>query len=96
MKTDGKWKKAAWILSAAGIIGLASFGVYNTMNSINYLKQPQNADAAISANTAVNVPGTGNGCSPYGCAACTVCTQLQYQQNAEIITNTAAQSEFIQ
>jgi hypothetical protein len=93
MKTDGKWRKTAWVLSAAGIIGLASFGVYNTMNSINSLSQAQNADTAIYADTSVNDYSTGGGCSPYGCAACSVCTQLQYAPNTIVVTATAAQSE---
>jgi hypothetical protein len=92
MKT-AQWKKTAWVLSAAGIIGLASFGVYNTMNSINAVKQPLNADNTLFAEAAVNNTGTGDGCSPYGCAACSVCTQLQYPQNAETITSAAVQSE---
>lgn len=89
-----RWKKAAWLLSAAGIISLASFGIYNTVNAIGDLNQPQTA-GYISAETsaASNNPATGSGCSPYGCAACSVCTRLPYQQDIEVIPGTALQYE---
>jgi hypothetical protein len=80
-----KCKKAIYLLSAAGIIGLASFGLYNTINSVNDLNQTQTA--IITNSSLTTDPAAGSGCSPYGCAACSACTNIQYQQDVETISD---------
>jgi len=85
MKIPNIWKKAAWFLSAGVIISLASFGIYNTVNAVNDLNQPQNTDyVSADSSSASNNPVTGSGCSPYGCAACTSCYLHQYPVTIEI------------
>jgi hypothetical protein len=80
-----KLKKSVYFLSAAGIIGLAAFGVYNTANAVSDLKQTQNTEVILPVNSPAGEGLTG-GCSPYGCAACPVCTVIQYQQNTVVNT----------
>ena len=87
-----KFKKAAYYLSAAGIIGLATFGVYNTANAVSDLKQTQNTEIVLPPNSPAGESLTG-GCNPYGCAACSVCTVIQYQQNTAVTTESAIQYE---
>lgn len=91
MNIKNKWKKAAYIVSAAGVLGLAAFGVFNTTRAYDNISQAQAAHTVINTDTASenNYQLTGNVCSPYGCAGCPGCTDNQYQQNTEIIPETA-------
>jgi hypothetical protein len=83
MKITNRWKKTTLFLSAAGIISLASFGIYNTVNAVNDLNQLQAGYlSAETSSASSNNPFTGSGCSPYGCAACTSC---YFQRNLAAI-----------
>jgi hypothetical protein len=79
MKKPAKWKNTLYLASAVGIIGLAAYGIYNTVDASNALA----ADNAIIADADSNQNSLtpGSTCSPYGCAGCTGCSLLQYQQN---------------
>jgi hypothetical protein len=90
MNMKNKWKKAAYLASAAGVLGLAAFGVFNTARAYDNFSQAPAADNTINTDTASenNYQLTGNVCSPYGCAGCPGCTDIQYQQNAEAIPDT--------
>ena len=92
MKMKNNWKKAAYLVSAAGVLGLAAFGVINTARAYDNFSQAPAADNAINTDTASenNYQLTGNVCSPYGCAGCPGCTDTQYIQDVEIIPGTNA------
>jgi|WetSurMetagenome_2_1015567.scaffolds.fasta_scaffold414966_2 hypothetical protein len=78
MNTNHRWKKPLYIAAAAGVIGFAAYGVHHTIDAA----QASGQDTSVSVDTVNYDPSTG-GCGPYGCAACSVCTVLQYQPDIE-------------
>jgi hypothetical protein len=91
LKITDKRKKAAYLVAAVAIFGLASFGIYNTANAISDFNRA--GPAIISNSPEKNDPVNGSGCSPYGCAACSACTKIPYQQNIEVVPESALQYE---
>ncbi len=83
-----KNKKYALFLSAAGVIGLASFGIANTAGAFNDLSR---GAQPVITQTVVPADSSASGCSLYGCAACPVCTQVLYQPPAVVVPAEVAQ-----
>lgn len=83
-----KWKKGLHLAFAAGIIGLATYGIYHTICSFDNLPQEQSISYAPvsgwSCDGNTPVPDDSS-CYPYLCAQCAGCVQVQYEQNVEII-----------
>lgn len=74
------------MILSAGIVSLASFGIFNTADAFNGLEKPQVIEPAASVDSSFSNTGslTGDTCSPYGCAGCAGCSSIQYQPNVEI------------
>lgn len=82
-----------WLLAAAaGVIIFSAFGVYHTASTYNDIQQSQAAGYA-SKTTFTNAQSTSGGCNPLGCAACGICTTLQYEQNEETAPTSSVQIE---
>jgi hypothetical protein len=91
-----KSKKALYALLAMGIIGFATYGVYNTVLAFNDTHQSQTSGTMLVSDSSgldrSMVPG-GTFCNPYGCSGCTGCVSLQYQQNVDVLPSSGAQVE---
>ena len=85
-----KIKKTLLVSSVIGIVGLAFYGVSNTINAFKDNQELNSSgDASLSINTTAYNGDDENGntfCSPYGCSACDGCTSLVYQENIDDLT----------
>jgi len=90
-----KWKKAVYLTSAIGIIGLSTYGIQKTVSAYSEFNQHQTVEYSFTSDTSSDkinlVPGTV--CSPYGCAGCSGCVSLQYQQSVEVLPGSATRIE---
>jgi len=79
-----KWKKAAYLVLAAGIVGFAGYGIGHTVQALDSAGKDDGYALAseLPSGGAVNALSDGS-CHPLGCAACGGCTRLQYVQVAE-------------
>jgi hypothetical protein len=89
-----KWKKALYAAFAVGIIGFAIYGIYNTVLAFNDAKPSQTSGDTLTSGSSglETVPG-GAFCNPYGCAGCSGCVSLQYQQNINKLPSSGVQVE---
>jgi hypothetical protein len=87
MNRFAKWKKVIYLASIIGVTGLLINGIYQTVNAYNDSSQLQSADYALIAGSSPDksalVPGSV--CNPYGCAGCSGCVKLQYQQSIKVL-----------
>jgi hypothetical protein len=86
-----KWKNALYISSAIVIIGLAANGIFRTADAANAAAENT---VIINTSSMTSDPSADNGCSPYGCAGCTGCTTLQYQQNSEVVPSSQLEKTY--
>ena len=91
MNKLAKWKKAVYLASAIGIIGLSTYGIQKTVSAYSEFNQRQTVEYASTTDLPSDkdglVPGTV--CNPYGCAGCSGCVSLQYQQSVEALPGSA-------
>lgn len=91
-----KWKKAIYAVFAVSIFGFAVYGIYNTVLAFDDTSPSQTStDTLASSSTGLEkstVPG-GAFCNPYGCAGCSGCVSLQYQQNINALPSSITQIE---
>jgi hypothetical protein len=96
-------RKKKWMFTvAAGIIGLAGFGIWNTAASCAQYADAQTADSVqvsgvsdigvVPAPDSADLIPDGTGC-PGSCGGCGLCTRGQYQQT---IQNLPGQSDLIE
>ncbi len=87
MNKLAKWKTAVYLASAIGIIGLSTYGINKTVSAYSDFNQHQTVDYDLTTDLTSDkssiVPGTV--CNPYGCAGCSGCVSVQYQQNIEVL-----------
>jgi hypothetical protein len=91
-----KWKKALYAAFAVGIIGFATYGIYNTVLAFNDTQPSQTSGGTLNSSLSGLEKSTAPGgafCNPYGCAGCNGCVSLQYQQNIGLLPSSAAQVE---
>jgi hypothetical protein len=87
-----KGQKAIYSLAALGILGFSAYGITNTVKAANDVSVLNTAEqAAITTQAQGSLTPEGSFCNPYGCAACSGCVSLQYQQSVE--TSPAASAE---
>ena len=90
-----KWKKAVYLTSAIGIIGLSTYGIHKTVSAYNDFNQHQTVEYALTTDIPSDksnlVPGSA--CNPYGCAGCSGCVSLQYQQSIEVLPGSDTEIE---
>jgi hypothetical protein len=92
--TIGIGQKALYSLFALGAAGFAVYGVINTAKAVDEAAVPGSAaQTVISADAQGNLTPDGSFCNPYGCAGCSGCVQLQYQQTVEMLPSASSQAE---
>jgi hypothetical protein len=83
-----KRKNALLLALAAGIISFSVYGFYHTAYAYQDLKQSQGSSYILTAGATSEqkspVAG-GTSCRPGGCAGCSGCISLQYQENIEAL-----------
>jgi len=87
-----KGPKAIYALTALGILGLAAYGITNTIraaDSFSAASPSEQPSIAIQAQGSLTPDGSF--CNPYGCAACSGCVKLQYQQTVETLPSSSAE-----
>ena len=100
MKISGlmKRKNALPLALVVAIFGFSIYGIYHTAYAYHDLRQPQNNGYAPvtnpSSDTDSPLPGSTL-CNPYGCAGCSGCVSLQYQENIEALPSSTTQIEQI-
>ena len=95
MNKLAKWKKAVYLTSAIGIIGLSTYGIQKTVSAYSELNQHQTVEYSLTSDLPSDKAGLGPGtvCSPYGCAGCSGCVSVQYQQSVEVLPDSATRIE---
>jgi len=91
-----KWKKALFFSAALGIIGLSTYGIYNTASAYGEFSQSQNSGYCLPVNSSSESTDPfpcGASCYPDGCAGCSGCAGVQYQQNTEVVPDYTDMSE---
>lgn len=73
-----------------GTLGLAAYGAFHTISAMADYGSPLPADqAALNSADQGQAKPDGAFCNPYGCAGCSGCASLQYQQNITQAPETA-------
>jgi hypothetical protein len=77
-----KMQKPLLAMAAVGALGLAAYGIFHTISALADTGSPLPSDQAV-INSADPEQANPDGafCNPYGCAGCSGCVSLQYQQN---------------
>jgi hypothetical protein len=87
-----KGKKPWLLVLGAGIISLAAFGIYQTVDAYSNIQQAQSPGYT----TGTNMDPTSGGCNPLGCSFCSGCVKQQYEQSVESIPDSASRIELIE
>jgi len=82
-----KGNKPLLAIAALGVLGISTYGIYNTLNAFSDLSTAPSGNQETAVTTSAYDGGKSDGtfCSPYGCAGCSGCVSLQYQQNVEAV-----------
>lgn len=91
-----KGKKAIYVVFAAGIISLATYGICHTALAMNDHEQSQNNGEVIisgmPADDGCPVTG-GTQCNPGGCAGCNGCIKASCRQEIAVLPGDVIQDE---